>query len=103
ARKTMWHWPILPAAGFYPACDLDMSLDAARKSARAAISSVKLFLRQSKGVRREEMHKRFANILSFLGALALGALAVSPAPAQTSGKEKPLRYIYNATWVVPRN
>jgi hypothetical protein len=49
------------------------------------------------------MHMKFANRLSFFSTLALGILAVSPAPAQTSGKEKPLRYIYNATWVVPRN
>ena len=46
---------------------------------------------------------KFANSLSLLGALALGVLAAIPSPAQTGGKEKPLRYIYNATWVVPRN
>ena len=49
------------------------------------------------------MHMRFVNTLSFLGALTVWVLAVSPAPAQTSGIEKPLRYIYNATWTVPRN
>lgn len=49
------------------------------------------------------MQIRFANRLSFFGALAAGVLAANPAPAQTSGTEKPLRYIYSATWGVPRS
>lgn len=49
------------------------------------------------------MQRPLANRLSFFGALALAVLTAHPAPAQTAGAEKPLRYIYNATWVVPRN
>lgn len=49
------------------------------------------------------MDRRLTKTLSFLGALTLGVLAANPAEAQTSGTEKPLRYIYNATWVVPRS
>ena len=46
---------------------------------------------------------KFANRLSFFSVLTLAVLAIGPAPAQNGGREKPLRYIYNATWVVPRN